>query len=143
MKFGGLILALTLISCNPNPSPSPSPSPSPTNVPTPTPSPSPTECGIVANELWTETLLLDNQLKDVVRLTQADLGSVCGLEPLDSLKLICNRLNLLGYPTVITGDAIYIQRESDGLHEQHHVVYYKDGCWLSNTWKGVWAKENE
>lgn len=137
------ILAFLLISCKPVPTPTPTPNPTPTPTPIPSPTPVPTECPFVVDELWTPTLLKDDQLKSIVRLAQEDLGSVCEEEPLESLKLLCNRINAMGYPTVITNDAVFIQRPTDGLWEQHHAVYYGSGCWLSNTWKAVWAKENE
>ena len=146
-----LFFALFLGACTPEPAPTPSPtpSPSPTVTPAPTPTPTPATCIVTHGDIWTETLLMDNQLKQIVRDAEATVGDVCGQPPDESLCKLAVALDGMSYPAVVHQnddgtfvDAVFVQRD-DGLWEEHHAVYYGDGCWLSNTWKGVWAKADE
>lgn len=144
-------LLLGVISCGPIPTPSPSPSPNPTSTPSPSPSPTPsTSCTIIQDAKLTPTLLMDNQLKDLIRFTQAQIGDVCGISPEESLCALAHKLTSQGTEAFMTidengklSDAIFVIRDTDDLYEEHHAVYYANGCWLSNSWKGVWAKADE
>jgi len=145
VRFLTALGLLVLVACTPPspPVPTPTPTPIPTPTPTPDPTPTPGDCTIWPDAVWTDTLLADNQLKDVVRVAEAGVGDVCGRPPAESLCRLAVRLDSIGYPSGVTGDAVFVKRPSDGLYEEHHAVYYGDGCWLSNTWRGVWAKADE
>lgn len=157
MKNLGLAVLLVgfLWGCpGPGPAPSPTPSPTPTPVPTPTPSPtpspSPATCTVIDDDLLEQTALMDNLLTPTVRDAEAALGDVCGAPPDESLCRMAAYLTGLGFESFVSqradgsrADAVFVRRPSDGLLEEHHAVYYANGCWLSNTWRGVWAVANE
>jgi len=138
-------LLLAVLGCTPpKPTPSPEPTPTPTATPTPTPTPLPTP-GPVACTIFGEeanfkiSLLNDNQLKDVVRAAQANVGDVCGQPPSVSLCRLAVQLDKMGYPAGVAGDSVMVMRR-DVLYEEHHAVYYGNGCWLSNTFRNVWER---
>jgi len=147
VRFLTALCLLALVACTPPPPPVPTPTPTPIPTPTPSPTPTPgTTCVIFPDAVWTDTLLTDNQLKDVVRVAQSNVGDVCGRPPDESLCRLAVELDKIGYPSGVTGDAVFVKRPGDGLYEEHHAVFYggtPSGCWLSNTWRAVWAKADE
>ncbi len=127
-----------LLSGCPKPTPSPSPSPSPTVEPTPEPTPTP--CVPPPDEVgWDPVDARPTQHKQAVRDAQEFIGDVCSQAPEASLERLGSRLRLMGYCAGRNDDAVFFQRDDDDeLWEEHHAVYYGNGCWLSNTYRGMW-----
>lgn len=129
------LLALLVASCAHVGPPGPEP--------TPTPEPPPgVTCKVWAEDIWTETLIGDDQLEAVVAQAQTAVGDVCGQPLTDSLCRIAAELEKAGHLTGLSGQAVYVRRE-DGLFERHDAVAGAPHCWAVGTWRGVWAKADE
>ena len=145
-----LYLALLLFGCAVQPAPSPSPSPtvaptpSPTAEPTPTPPPEIEAC-FPAGVEWVVSSSQDpEEMLEFVSEAQQYLGDRCGhadateAPQRESLRLLAAELESRGFCAGFQApDAVFVQRE-DGRFEEHHAVYFADGCWLSNSFKGIW-----
>ena len=61
----------------------------------------------------------------------------------ESLRMLAAELEAHGFCAgFMAPDAVFVERE-DGRFEEHHAVYFSSvppdgGCWLSNSFKGVW-----
>lgn len=124
-----------LLGCgppNPNPTPTPNPNPTPTPVVSPTPTPILT-CTILPEEAWTATLLTDSFHADRIADIESIIGDVCGRDPIPSLCTLSQEISLPshgGYPSVVSDNALFIQKE-DLLWEKYEPVDLVTGCWIS------------
>lgn len=136
-KWFAAALFCAFVGCNGG-GPKPKPTPNPTVEPTPTPVPSPTAdmCPVLAVEL------VDSQepgiLVGEVRAAQQAIGDVCGLDPELSLCELASTLRASGREAYFGTDAVWLKR--DRFWEEHHAVFYGNGCWLSNTWYGTFEE---
>ena len=56
----------------------------------------------------------------------------------ESLRMLAAELEAHGFCAgYMPPDAVFVERQ-DGRFEEHHAVYFGDGCWLSNSFKGIW-----
>ncbi len=119
--------------------PTPGPTPTPTVAPTPTPTPAPGECYAPADgpQWHPADPQGPTQLLTLVRGAEQRVGDVCGQVPDASLEVLAGTLREAGLCAGRQNDAVMVQRP-DGLFEEHHAVYYGDGCWLSNSFRGLW-----
>lgn len=124
---------------SPSPSPTVAPSPAPSPTPTPVPTPTPGECYAPADgpQWHPADPQQPTQLLTLVRGAQQQIGDVCGQPPETSLEVLAGTLREAGLCAGRQGDAVMVQR-ADGLFEEMHAVYYGDGCWLSNAYRGLW-----
>lgn len=131
-------LLATYMGCGgPDPKPTPTPTPTPTPVVEPTPLPS-DPCPKMSYEL--EDTTSGGLLIGEVRAAQQEIGDVCGLDPELSLCELAGVLRNKGYEAYFGTDAVWIRRQ-DHLWEEHHAVFYGNGCWLSNTWYGTFREK--
>jgi len=111
-----------------------------TTTTTTLPAPTPTPCAYPRE--WQPAPLRPEQYKQAVRDAQASLPDRCGYALLDeepqheSLRMLAGELRRRGYCAVQHEDRVLILRD-DGLWEEHHGVAFTDGCWFSNSFKGV------
>ena len=145
------LLATIIVVAVACPAPAPVPSPSPSPLPTPIacviPSNLP-DCGPgITSSCWQPREGVGSWNPDLVnpppyvmavRTAQASVGDQCGKNPVASLELLAGSLKQVGYCAERMNDAVFIRRP-DSLFEEMHAVYYLDGCWLSNPYKGAWA----
>lgn len=131
----GLIVVIALLCGCPPPEPTPTPTPTATPTPAPTPTPA---CVPPPDGLdWQPAGDPPSQRLSAVHVSQQALGDVCGIEPDISLDRLGEALRSIGHCAGRMSDAVFVLRD-DGLWEEHHAVYYGNGCWLSNTYRGSW-----
>jgi len=118
--------------------PAPAPTPTPTPIPTPSPIETPLACA-PAPSLDLSPLQPEPVFRLAVRAAQEALGDVCGQDSSLSLDRLALQLCEAGYCANRDEDRVVIQREPPfgDLYEEHHAVYYGDGCWTFNTFKRV------
>lgn len=133
-----LVAALTGVGCA---APVPQPTPTPTVTPTPAPTPTPIACEapiflLVASDQQPDPF------KQAVRDAQEALGDRCGYALADggpqveSLRMLAAELRRRSYCAWQDEDRVVIQYEPGSVYwQEHHAVYWKDGCWLSNSFK--------
>lgn len=138
--YAASILA-SLLACRP---PAPAPTPAPTPIPTPSPIEAPLACA-PAPTLDLSPLQPEPTFRLAVRAAQEALGDVCGQDPSLSLDRLAIQLHEAGYCANRDEDRVVIQRDPPfgALYEEHHAVYYGNGCWTSNTFKRVLQAQKE
>ena len=135
----------------PAPTPPPPTTTTTTVAPEPTPTPTPEiEACFPQGGTWEPSAAQDpEEMLDFVREAEAEVGDRCGhADPSEapqreSLRLLAAELEAHGFCAgFMAPDAVFVERE-DGRFEEHHAVYFSSvppdgGCWLSNSFKGVW-----
>lgn len=125
-----------IFGCSPKPHPTPPP---PTTTTTTLPAPAPTPCLPAAGPGWVPASDQGpTEMLPQVRLLQAELADACGLPPVQSLERLADAFLQEGVCAGVMDDAVFVRRR-DGLYEEHHAVFFGDGCWLSNSYRGLWV----
>lgn len=144
MRYLAAVLIVALGACNPpNPQPTPSPSPSPTVEPTPLPTPTPTPEPIGCQPVKFDfPVILTAQYVGAVRTAQAEIGDVCGKDPVESLQRLAIRMTANGLCAFQDEDRVLVGASQDAkLWEEHHAVFWGNYCWLSNTYRGTFERQ--
>lgn len=133
-----ILLAVLLAACSPKPKPTPSPSPTVEATPVPEPTPLPRcEQVTLVNPRFKEPMY-----SKAVRVGQEAVGDVCAADPVQSLQLLALALNDRGLCAFQMDDAVFVAAQQESLvWEEHHAVFYGNGCWTSNTYRFSYTKE--
>ena len=135
-KWFAAAMFCMFIGCNGD-HPKPTPTPTPSATPAPLPTPTADVCPVLSVSLVDSSS--GELLVGEVRAAQQEIGDVCGLDPELSLCELAAKLRANGREAYFGNDAVWVKRD-DGQWEEHHAVFYGNGCWLSNTWYGTFKE---
>jgi hypothetical protein len=101
-------------------------------LPTPPPPPPPPPSGCNTQERELEAVGdCGTSMQDKLAEVTADLGDPTGNDPQDTLKIVALELGRRGVCAIAGIEAVFI-RNSRGLWEEYHVVYFGSGGWANS-----------